>query len=641
MGRSIHPTTAAAPPTTHNPQLPNPDPQVLNRLLFPHNRHIRAKVFNLLKHPVFHLHHGETVQQERQRTLARLNHVRQSGLLHNTISLGSTAGVRRYDAAVQVLALLDHSLEILMGVNFGLFSATVRRLGSPHQRRHWLPRIERGLDFGCFALTELGHGSNVRAIETTATYHPATQHFLLHTPTDTAQKYWIGGAAQNATVAVVFAHLLIHSKPHGIHIFIVPLRSPDGNPLPGIRIADCGHKQGLNGVDNARICFTHVPVPRDNMLSAIAHVAPDGAYTSPYTTPDARFAAQLAALTGGRVGIATMAVNCAMLGLTIAVRYSMRRRAFRPPGAQAEVPLMFYSSQQRALMVPLATAFVYALCAGDLTEQYYHTIDAGGITKEVHTLSAGCKAMFSWFMNDALQAAREACGGQGYKSENRIAPMKADRDVMTTFEGANGVMLQQVAKMLLAEVSLASQNGGKFAKGSVAEALNNPPRGRGASTALDRDFLYSCLWHREKQLVQSLGRRYEDMMQRCDGSAFDAWNECLPLAEKTGIANMHRRIYEAHERHVENALSEDAGTGEALRLCGRLWGASVISSDPAFLMLGIITPTQAKDVDESLTALCRALTGIAEPLLEGIGFPDHLLAPITGDYVAHNSRAKL
>lgn len=641
MGRSLFSSTPSPSPPSPSPA-PSPDPEALSCLLYPQHRELRARVFSLLKEDVFRLRFNETVHMERERTNARVRRLRSAGLLRNTISLANEDGSRRYDAVVDVAALLDHSLEVKLGVNFGLFAATLRRLGSRQQYEYWLPRIEDGTEVGCFALTELGHGSNVRGIQTTAKYLPQSDQFEIHTPHDLAQKYWIGAAAESANVAVVFAQLEVRGVHQGIHVFIVPLRNKDDRSLlPGIAIADCGPKAGLNGVDNGRIWFDSVRVPRTNMLTGMSSVSPKGQYSSSIASPDARFGAQLAALTGGRVGIAFNAIEAALLGLTIAIRYSAVRRAFAPSKGAREVPLLFYTSQQRLLMVPLATAFVYAFCARDLRKMYYKSIDTGHVPKELHSLSAGYKAMFTWFMQDALQKAREACGGQGYKSDNRIAPLKADRDVMLTFEGANGVMLQQVAKVLLAELAVAAKNGGSYARGSVVEALNTPPTELGSSKKLDKDFVAATFWQRENKLVQQLGQRYANMMRAYKGSSFRAWNECLSLAEAAATAHMQRRIYDAHQLHLKAAFAADDGCGEALKLCGQLWAADVIASDEAFLRLECLSPAQAGDVLEQINGFCRIMTGIAEPLLQGVGYPDHVLAPIAVDFVEYNSRAKL
>lgn len=635
MGRPLAP----APPRPQGAP-PPPSADALSQLLYPSHRALRARVFALLREDVFRLHWGEGVAQERERTAARIARLREAGVFRGTVSRGDVAGARRYDALIDVLALLDHSLEVKLGVNFGLFAASVHRLGSDAQRAYWLPRVESGEASGCFALTELGHGSNVRGIETQARYDAVSRTFEIHTPHDAAQKYWIGGAAQTADVAVVFAQLTVGGLERGIHVFVVPLRER-GKVCPGVHIEDCGAKAGLNGVDNGRIWFSRVRVPRESMLSRLSQVGLDGTFTAELQSPDARFGAMLAALTGGRVGIAGNSVSNAMLGLTIAIRYSAVRRAFSPGKGLQEVPLLFYSSHQRQLMIPLATAFVYAFCARDLREEYYRSVESGVVSKNMHSSSAGYKALFTWFMQDALQAAREACGGQGYKSENRIAPLRADRDVMLTFEGANSVMMQQVGKSLLTEIGAATKNGGRFAADSIVSCLNSPPKSSGTSKPIDQDFIKAAFWHRESKLVKELGKKFAEAMGRNKGSHFHAWNDCLEIAELAAFAHMHRRIYDAHLVHLKRAFALDDGCGEAMTLCGRLWAANVIRSDPAFLRLECLSPVQVNDVQDQIAEMCSRVTGISELLLDGIGYPDHVLAPIAVDYVAHNARAKL
>lgn len=616
--------------------------QALHELLYPHERPLRRRVLELVKEPLFKRRYGITVQQHRALTVARIERLSQEGLFTGVLTSPSKDSARRYDAVVNLVALVDHSLEVKLGVTFGLFAATVRALGNSQQRDYWLPRIESFQEFGCFALTELGHGSNVRGIETQAVYDSNSEEFVIHTPTETAQKYWIGGAADSATVSVVFAKLTVSGTDHGIHVFVVRLRDSNGCVLPGIQIADCGVKPGLNGVDNGRIWFTNHRIPRAALLPALSWVTKEGVFKAKIQTPDARFGAILGALTGGRVGIAAISIQSSFLGLIIAIRYSFQRKAFAPSPGMEEVPILFYTSQRRRLMIPLATAFVYFFCAKDLREEWFDAVIDGVVSRNTHTLSAGFKAMFSWFMQDTLQAAREACGGQGYKSDNEIGPLKADRDVMMTFEGANAVMLQQVGKHLIAECAVAAKHNAKFSKGSVLEALNEEPAECSKSAAhLSSKFCYRSLWKRERFLVDELWKKYSHALVKHNGQTFFAWNDCLNLAERTGTAHMHRRIFQAHLSHVEIALREDRGCGDALTLCGKLWMADMISKDMDFLRLSCISRAEANHILDAIDPLCERVTAISSRLLDAIDYPDWILAPIAGDYVKHNSRAML
>lgn len=118
-------------------------------------------------------------------------------------------------------------------------------------------------------MTEMGHGSFLRGLETTATYDAATEEFTIHTPSVSATKWWIGGAGQTATHAAVYAQMILPGGENvGVHTFIVQLRSlEDHSPMPGVRLGDCGHKMGRNGLDNGWIQFDHVRVGRDALLS--------------------------------------------------------------------------------------------------------------------------------------------------------------------------------------------------------------------------------------------------------------------------------------------------------------------------------------------------------------------------------------
>ncbi|XP_031268427.1 acyl-coenzyme A oxidase 3, peroxisomal-like [Pistacia vera] len=183
----------------------------------------------------------------------------------------------------------------------GVMGGAIKFLGTTRHHDKCLKDTENYVVKGCFAMTELGHGSNVKGIETVTAYDSNTGEFVINTPCESAQKYCIGGAANHATQTVVFLQLEINGKNQGVHAFICQIRGADGKICPNIQIADCGHKIGLNGVDNGRIWkeFDNVRIPNENLLNSIADVSPDGEYLSAIKDPDQRFAAFMAALTFG------------------------------------------------------------------------------------------------------------------------------------------------------------------------------------------------------------------------------------------------------------------------------------------------------------------------------------------------------
>src|SRR5438874_10191651 len=259
--------------------------------------------------------------------------------------------------AFETIALVDLSLLVKIGVQYGLFGGVIRRLGTKRHHERYL-RAAMTMELpGCFAMTETGHGSDVQSIRTTATYDPQRQEFTIHTPDDDACKDYIGNVARDGRMAAVFAQLVTAGKGRGVHVFLVPIRDQRGRPCRGVRIEDCGHKGGLNGVDNGRLWFDQVRVPREALLDRFGKVARDGSYSSPIESETRRFFTMLGTLVSGRVSVAGAALSATKLAMTIAVRYGLTRRQFRAPGTEREVILLDYLQHQRRLLPALATTY--------------------------------------------------------------------------------------------------------------------------------------------------------------------------------------------------------------------------------------------------------------------------------------------
>ncbi|CAN1224896.1 Acyl-coenzyme A oxidase, peroxisomal [Linum perenne] len=448
----------------------------------------------------------------------------------------------KYFAILEAVGSVDMSLGIKMGVQYSLWGGSVLNLGTKKHKDKYFDGIDNLEYPGCFAMTELHHGSNVQALQTTATFDPITDEFIVNTPNDGAIKWWIGNAAVHGKFASVFARLILPTHDSkgvsdmGVHAFIVPIRHFETHEtLPGIEIHDCGQKVGMNGVDNGALRFNSVRIPRDNLLNRFGDVSRDGKYTSSLPTVNKRFAATLGELVGGRVGLAYSSVSVLKLAGTIAIRYSLLRQQFGPP-KQPEVTILDYQSHQHKLMPMLASTYAFHFATSYLVEMYSEmkrTHDEQ-LVGDVHALSAGLKAYVTSYTARSLNVCRESCGGHGYAAVNRFGTLRNDHDIFQTFEGDNTVLLQQVAGDLLKRYQEKFQGGTltvtwNYLRESMNSYLSQPnpvtARWEGEDHLRDPKFQLDAFRYRTSRLLQSVAVRLRKHSKTLGG--FGAWNRCL------------------------------------------------------------------------------------------------------------------
>lgn len=485
------------------------------------------------------------------------------------------------------LSTFDLSLVVKFGVQFGLFGGSTFFLGTERHRKRWLPDIVSGRYLGGFAMTESGHGSDVKRIETEAVFDAERDGFVLHSPTRSSWKEWIGNAARDGEAMTVFAQLIMGEEQYGVHAFHVPIRDAEGQVLDGIRIEDCGYKMGLNGVDNGRIAFDHVFVPRDNLLDRYAQVDSAGNYQSSIRSQDARFFTMLGTLVGGRLSVAFGALTAARTALLIAVHYGLSRRQFGPENAEERV-VMDYIAHQERLIPQVAKGLMLHVTMQDLLRRFEREDEEE--RRALEGITAGMKAHCTWFALHATQEARECCGGQGYLMSNRIAQIRRDVDVFATFEGDNVVLMNLFAKNELSGYARAFQQDLALSMLRQLKTLaekNIVEKNPVLTAKTSEKHLRSAEYHvramklRADSLLQSAARRIKKRSD--DGmDPFDAFSEIGDHIQ----ALAHARIeYEVVRTTAEWIDTLEAGeTRDILEQCRQLSALDYLYNARAFYM---------------------------------------------------------
>jgi acyl-CoA oxidase len=561
---------------------------------------------------------------------------------------GGTGDVGAAVTMIEMLAMSDLSLMVKAGVQWGLFGGAVENLGTERHHEAYVKKIISLEVLGCFAMTETGHGSDVQALETTATYDAKTEEFVIHSETPTARKDYIGGAAESARIAAVFAQLITTEDGapvnHGVHCVLVPIRDDEGNDLPGVTTSDCQYKGGLPGVDNGRIMFDHVRVPRVNLLNKYGDVAPDGTYSSPVENPNRRFFTMIGTLIRGRVTVGGSAGNAARVALDIAVRYALERRQFKAPDDDDEVLIMDYLVHQRRLFPLIARSYALQFAQNELVSKC-HDLQTSEVAdaeeqRELESRAAGLKAANTWHASRAIQEAREACGGAGYMAENRLIALRGDTDVFTTFEGDNHVLTQLVAKELLTAYAddikgmspvdwvrfAASTVGERVMKRTAAEAImqrivDARQDSEEEGSLFNRGNQVNMFEERESYLLSSVARRLQGKSKEM--SAFDAFNAVQDHVLHAATAHIDRIVLEAFVAGIDACPDEEAR--ELLGIVCDLYALSVIEDDKAwFIEHRYLSTERAKAVTRGINDRCRALRPHARTLVDGFGIPEPL-----------------
>tara|TARA_R110002051_G_scaffold66515_7_gene120431 strand:- start:5255 stop:7519 length:2265 start_codon:yes stop_codon:yes gene_type:complete len=589
----------------------------------------------VLNDPIFTWKIRRDKEQFRNHVLAQVTFLAKKGYgaMAYPHAYGGTEDMEGYAAIFENLMYVDGSLAIKFGVQFGLYGGSIQKLGTKKHHDKYLKDAGSAKLLGCFAMTETGHGSNVRGIKTTATYNHSTETLVIDTPGDNDNKEYIGNAL-HSTIATVFAQLIVNGKNEGVHAILVPLRNEKHELLSGITVEDNGYKLGLNGVDNGKIWFKQVSVPKENLLNKYGVILANGDYYSEITNPNKRFFTMLGTLVGGRICVARAGLGGAKFALTIAIKHALKRRQFNDSVKIQEDLLMDYPSHQLRLTPLVASAYVYHITLDKMMRLYCD--ESQPDKRQIETQVAGLKSIITWYANDTIQECREACGGKGYLLENRIADLKGDVDIFTTFEGDNNVLLQLAAKGVLSDFKAEFNSAGfstvlKLLSSQISDKLStiNPLY----TNKTDKDHLYNSKFHvhafehRTKRLTYTIAMRIREYIKKGVPSyqAFLKVQTHLMALGKAYSVELAYKSYIEYYAHIE-----DIEHKILFKKLGTLYALHEIRKDASwYLEQGYISGTKSKAIRQRVERLCTELRPHLGSLVDGFGIPDYLLtAPI-------------
>lgn len=630
---------------------PHIDVERVNDLLLGTWADTRRSAREMIKDPAFWRVDDLGKDDHRERVLSQLHLLVENKAVHRAFPkrLGGEENNGANVAGFEELVAADPSLQIKAGVQWGLFGSAILQLGTQGHHDKWLPGVMDLSIPGAFAMTEIGHGSDVASVATTATYDPETEEFVIHTPFRAATKEFLGNAALHGVAATVFAQLITNGVNHGVHCFYVPLRGEDGNDLPGITREDDGLKGGLNGIDNGRLAFDQVRIPRTNLLNRYGDVAADGTYSSPIDSPGRRFFTMLGTLVQGRVSLDGASSWASALGLYIAITYGTQRRQFDGADGQ-EVVLLDYGKHQRRLLPRLATTYAQIFAHDEFLQKFDSVFSGRTDTptdrEDLETLAAALKPLSTWHALDTLQEAREACGGAGYMFENRLVGLRQDLDIYVTFEGDNTILLQLVGKRLLTDFAkqFTGKDAAALAKFAVEHTAGKVFHGAGlrrfgqniadfGSTArsvengLRAEQQHELLADRVQQMVADIaGRLRPAGKDKVLGEKLFNENQ----ADLIEAARAHGELlqWEAFTDAVNSIPDED--TRQVLTWLRDLFGLQLIEKHLAWHIInGRLSTQRAAAVSSYIDRLCLRLRPHALDLVSAFGYePEHVRAPI-------------
>ncbi|MFC8453279.1 acyl-CoA dehydrogenase [Kitasatospora sp. NPDC057223] len=498
-------------------------------------------------------------------------------------------------------ATMDGALTVLAGIHYNLFLGSLADHDA-HDKRP-LDEYLAMTRTGTFLCTELGHGNDATALETTAVYDRADRTFTLHTPNAGAQKFMPNtGPAGGPKSAVVAARLLIDDRDHGIFLFLTPLTDQAG-PLPGVTVRALPQRPG-SPVDHCLTSFDQVLLPHDALLTGEhGRFGDDGAFTSALGSRRKRFLTSIGRVTLGKLCMSASAVGVSRAALATAVRYAQHRHV---SGARPDrrVPLWAHRTHHGPLLEQLATAYAMtALHRTTTTLWAEHDRTDPAAAAHAQREVAVAKGWITWQARTVLTECRERCGAQGLLPVNGIVSGTVDIEGTITAEGDN--------------LALWAKTGAELLLGHDAPPAATPGGGP-ADPAVRQSLLLAA-----RHLL--LARARTRLRQAPAGDSLRRWNAAAPAALAAVTAHAEHRAAAALLAMAEQAAGPRARA--VLLDLHQLFTLRRLDPRTGALQGGqYLTADQVDELPELIEQSIARLAGHAPALVDAFDLPDRFFA---------------
>uniref|UniRef100_A0A8B9QWM8 Acyl-coenzyme A oxidase n=1 Tax=Anas platyrhynchos TaxID=8839 RepID=A0A8B9QWM8_ANAPL len=499
-----------------------------------------------------------------------------------------------------------------------VFMRSISVLGSDEQVAKWIPLATKHQLIGSYAQTELGHGTYLQGLETTAVFDTTTQEFILNTPKISAMKWWPGDMGRSATHTVVFAQLYVRGKCYGVHPFIVQIRSLQDHSLcPGITAGDIGPKMNFEHIDNGYLMLQNVRIPRENMLNKFCEVQPDGTYI--------RRGSQ-------KINYFTMTTVRVSL-LSDEVILPLMKSKLNP--GEEEAKILDYQTQQEKLLPQLAAAYAFHFVNNYLHKLFdrgYKEIQERNFNSALHASSSGFKAMLSQYCTAGVEICLRACGGHGYSLLSGLPSLYTKIVASCIYEGENTILLLQTARFLVK--CFAAASAGQPVPQSVTYLAAVKPGKCPAKNKLDflnPDIYVEAYQHTAIRLLSSTAAKLQDLIQS-GVKKHEAWNQCTVQLVQAAKAHCHYITVKNFVETVEK-LENKAGIQKIMKhLCDLFALHGIFSNAGLFLHDGYISGAQMDMITASYLDLLGVIRKDAVPLVDAFDFTDKSLNSALGSY---------